>query len=123
MGPAPLVDWKLELLITSGREGQDNAPPPEGTILALPPGMSPGDLLSKQAQIDRMWPALRFGLIAYSAHVVVVGPRWVALVARWQQPQRGTLNWGFAKSWGLIDGVDLRHDSEDARRILLGGIP
>lgn len=122
-GPAPTCDWKLELLATDGREGEDNAPPRNGEVIALPPGSSPGEFLSKSALIERLWPALRFGLIAYSAHVAVIGPRWIALVARWTQPPRNVLDWGFARSWGVMEGVDLRHDDEDARRVLLGGIP
>jgi hypothetical protein len=121
-GPAPLVDWRLELFVQDKRDN-DDPPPPNGTIIPIPWAWWPRNPI----QVKRLWPALRFGLVSYSAHAVVVGPRWIALVARWVQAPRALigeqLNWALAKSWGLMEGVDLRHATEDARRILLGGIP
>lgn len=117
-GPAPELDWHLELLRQDLRHGDDPIPT-AGMILPLAWNF----LDSGHSQAVRIWPSLRFGLVTYSAHAVFVGPTRFALVARWTQPPRGVLPWGFGKSWGLLEGVDLRHDDETARRVLLGGLP
>jgi hypothetical protein len=123
--PLPLIDWRLFFVTSTGPFDDQNTPPPNGTHFQIPPGLVPGPWVPF-GDIERMWPDARTGLISYSPHKVIVGPRIVGILAGWQQPppkpNPSALPYAFAQSWGILEGRNLRYDSPEARRLLLGGL-
>lgn len=120
--PGP-IDWHLAFVQSANVPDDGNAPPPNGTTFPVPINVLPplpfGD-------VERLWPDLRTGAISYAAHKIVVGPRLVGIVAYWNQPPGPpnplALPYQLALSWGILEGRDLRYDSEEARRLLIGGL-
>lgn len=120
--PAP-IDWTLHFLQSAGIPDETNAPPAGGTYfpipIAFPPVLPFGD-------VDRLWPDSRIGSISWSAHKIVVGPRLVGIVSTWFQPPPPpsplALPYQLCESWGILEGRNLRFDSEEARRLLIGGL-
>lgn len=121
--PLPKIDWHLQLVMSAQDPDEQNQPPPDGTLVPIPPNLINPRIIGELAAL---WPIERFGLISYSPHVVIVGPRIVGLLADWQQPgpapNPNALPYQLAQSWGIMEGRDLRYDSEEARRLLIGGL-
>jgi hypothetical protein len=118
------IRWRLHLIRSTSVPSLDNQAPPAGTVFPYPfnaPWQNPfaGDT-------SYLWPALDCNVDELFPHVVAVGPTIVGLFATWQQPPPPpsvfALPYQFAQSWGILDGVDLRYDDPDVRRILLGGL-
>lgn len=123
LGPFP-IRWRLHLIRTTAVPSIENQAPPSGTVFPYPfnaPWQNPfaGDT-------SFLWPALECNVDELFPHVVVPGPAIVGIFATWQQPPPLPsplgLSYGFGQSWGVLDGVDLRYDDPDVRRILLGGL-
>lgn len=119
--PLPEIDWQLSLL--QGTE-DDTELPPTGIPLPIQPGTL--EFLPLGGVATPLWPSLRFGLISFAPHVVIVGPKVFCLVAAWRQPPPlpapTALPYQLGQSWGILEGRDLRFDSEEARRLLIGGL-
>lgn len=121
--PLPAIDWHLHFVQTTGPFAWENYPPVDGFLFANPNALLE---LPFSGDVEHLWPVSRLGLLSFDAHKVVVGPRIVGLVATWEQPPAApnpqALPYQLAQSWGLLEGRDLRFDSPEARRLLLGGL-
>jgi len=119
--PLPVIEWNLHFVQSAGPWDETNAPPPDGTLFA-----NANALLDLPfGDLERLWPSSRLGLLSFDSHKVVVGPRLVGIIASWTQPPAGApdaLPYQLAQSWGLLEGRDLRYDSPEARRLVLGGL-
>jgi hypothetical protein len=115
--------WRLHLVRSTAVPSIDTQPPVPGVIQPVPFNVGP---LTLAGDVDNLWPILECNVDTLFPHVAVVGPAILSLFCEWQQPPPVpsplALGWCFAESWGILEGVDLRYDDPDVRRILLGGL-
>lgn len=120
--------WKWTILVERGRSqsiGSDDPPP--GSILPLQTGVDPLGLFNAPARC--LIPASNATNATFSIHLAIPGPHKYALLAWWDQPPEidgNTLKhvpWALAKSWATWEGVTMRYETAEARRMLFAGFP
>lgn len=120
--PFPIA-WRLHLIQATQPPTLDVQAPASGTVIPLPFNAPQNPFAG---DVSYLWPILETNVDELFPHVVAVGPTTIGIFADWQQPppfpSGFALPYAFAQSWGILDGVDLRYDDPDVRRILLGGL-